>query len=35
MQSYRVEVGPYKTTTDMEAAQKTLASQNFKSHQVK
>jgi cell division protein FtsN len=35
IQSYHVEVGPYKTTTEMEAAQKMLASQNFKSHQVK
>jgi len=35
MQSYHVQVGPYANPTDIEAAQKSLASQDFKSHLVK
>ena len=35
MQSYHVQVGPYVNPTDIEAAQRSLASQDFKSHLVK
>ena len=35
MQSYHVQVGPYANPTDIEAAQRSLASQDFKSHLVK
>jgi cell division protein FtsN len=35
MQSYHVQVGPFQSEADAEAAQKKLASQNFKSHLVK
>jgi serine/threonine protein kinase len=35
MQSYHVQVGPYANPTDIEAAQQSLASQDFKSHLVK
>lgn len=35
MQSYHVEVGPFKTPAEMEAAEKQLAAKGFKSHPVK
>jgi cell division protein FtsN len=35
MQSYHVQVGPYANPTDVEAAQRSLAAQDFKSHLVK
>jgi SPOR domain len=35
MQSYHVEVGPYTNPGEIEAAQRSLASQNFTSHLVK
>jgi len=35
MQSYHVQVGPYANPTDVEAAQRSLATQDFTSHLVK
>jgi serine/threonine protein kinase/cell division protein FtsN len=35
MQSYHVQVGPYANPADVEAAQRSLAAQDFKSHLVK
>lgn len=35
MQSYHVQVGPYANQTEIEAAQQSLASHDFKSHLVK
>jgi cell division protein FtsN/predicted Ser/Thr protein kinase len=35
MQSYHVQVGPFASQTDMEAAQRNLASHDFTSHLVK
>jgi cell division protein FtsN len=35
LQSYRVQVGPYATSSEMEAAQEQLTAQGFKPHAVK
>ncbi|HKV47214.1 MAG TPA: protein kinase [Candidatus Acidoferrales bacterium] len=35
MQSYRVEVGPFKTLTALETAERTLSDKGFKPHAVK
>ncbi|MGH9573727.1 MAG: SPOR domain-containing protein, partial [Candidatus Acidiferrales bacterium] len=35
MQSYRVEVGPFKTLSALETAEKTLSDKGFKPHAVK
>ena len=35
LQSYHVQVGPYSSPAEIEAAQKSLAAQNFESHVVK
>jgi hypothetical protein len=35
MHSYHVQVGPFANQTDVEAAQRSMASQDFKSNLVK